>query len=180
MLSIEHYLLLANYNQRMNRQIYESIEFLHPETLLEDRGAFFKSILGTLNHILVGDLIWLQRFSSFSTRYNSLIKLSALPRPNGLDDLLYLDLSALKISREQVDASIVEWLKHEAHRDDFDKNLLYSNTAGVVSERNFGALVSHLFNHQTHHRGQLSTVLHQLNINVGITDFLIDIPDIKT
>ncbi|WP_083849942.1 DinB family protein [Moritella dasanensis] len=60
------------------------------------------------------------------------------------------------------------------------KNLVYSSTSGVVSERNFSALVSHLFNHQTHHRGQLSAVLHQLNINVGITDFFINIPDLKT
>ncbi|CAM3083108.1 DinB family protein [Moritella viscosa] len=56
---------------------------------------------------------------------------------------------------------------------------MYSNTAGAVSERNFGALVSHLFNHQTHHRGQLSTILNQLDIDVGVTDLLIEIEDCR-
>jgi len=56
---------------------------------------------------------------------------------------------------------------------------VYANTAGVVSERNFGALVSHLFNHQTHHRGQLSTILNQLDIDVGVTDLLIEIEDCR-
>jgi len=179
MLSTEHYLLLANYNRRMNRQVYESIEFLQPEILIEDRSAFFKSILGTLNHILVGDLIWLTRFSSFSTRYLSLHKLSEFPRPNGLSDMLYSDLASLKQVRELVDLSIIEWLSHEVKSDDFENTLVYSNTAGVVSERNLGALVSHLFNHQTHHRGQLSTILNQLDIDVGITDILIEIEDCR-
>ena len=179
MLSTEHYLLLANYNRRMNRQVYESIEFLDPESLVEDRSAFFKSILGTLNHILVGALIWLARFSSFSTRYLSLNKLSQLPRPNGLSDMLYSDLASLKQVRGLVDVSIVEWLSHEVKNNDFEGNLVYANTAGVVSERNFGALVSHLFNHQTHHRGQLSTILNQLDIDVGVTDLLIEIEDCR-
>ncbi|MAC46924.1 MAG: hypothetical protein CMI12_08730 [Oceanospirillum sp.] len=56
----------------------------------------------------------------------------------------------------------------------------YSNTQGIVSQRNFAELVSHLFNHQTHHRGQVSTLLSQNGIDIGITDFLMEIPDKNT
>lgn len=49
----------------------------------------------------------------------------------------------------------------------------------VISTRNFGELICHLFNHQTHHRGQLSTLLSQLELNLGVTDFLIDIPEVS-
>ena len=62
---------------------------------------------------------------------------------------------------------------------DFSRNLDYSNTKGVKSTRNFGELVSHLFNHQTHHRGQVSTLLNQMGHDIGTTDYLFDIPEMS-
>ena len=177
MLPAQHYLLFAEYNQRMNGQLYQAIEPLSTETINQDRGLFFQSILGTLNHLLVGDLIWLRRFSYFSERYVSLASLVSWPVPTSLSDIRYRDFSELKQARESLDRLIVEWLTNEVYSEDFIHKLVYANTAGVVSERNFGALISHLFNHQTHHRGQLTTVLSQLGIDVGVTDFLLEIPD---
>lgn len=178
MSSKEHYLLFAHYNQRMNQQIYQAMHSLTPETLNDNKGLFFGSILGTLNHILVGDLIWLKRFANLSERYHALATLSELPQPNALDCILYRDIESLKLARAHVDAIIIQWLSQETRPEDFTKSLKYSNTAGVVSERNFSALVSHLFNHQTHHRGQLTTALNQLNIDIGTTDLLIEIPQL--
>lgn len=173
----QNYLLFAEYNQRMNKQVYQAIEPLSNETINQDSGLFFQSILGTLNHLLVGDLIWLRRFSYFSERYVSLASLVSWPVPTSLSDILYRDFSELRQARESLDRLIVEWLTNEVYSEDFIHKLVYANTAGVVSERNFGALISHLFNHQTHHRGQLTTVLSQLGIDVGVTDFLLEIPD---
>ena len=72
---------------------------------------------------------------------------------------------------------IQEWLSIEVVEDDFDRDLTYTNSKGVVSSRNFSELVSHLFNHQTHHRGQVSALLYQKGADIGVTDFLMDIPD---
>ena len=175
----DHFLLMADYNQRMNNQLFEAADKLTTEELCADRGAFFTSILGTLNHILVGDLIWLSRFSSHSNSYRSLADLSELPKPAGLSDVIYPELSSLRDARSRVDSSIKRWLAEEVKEADFSKSLAYANTKGVVSERNFGELLFHLFNHQTHHRGQVTTLLNQQGIDVGTTDFLIDIPDMK-
>ena len=175
----DHFLLMADYNQRMNNQIFEASSKLSKEELCVDRGAFFDSILGTLNHILVGDLIWLARFSTHSDSYRSLADLSELPRPAGLNEVIYPNLSSLSDARRRVDSSIHLWLAEEVKDADFSKSLAYANSKGVESERNFGELVFHLLNHQTHHRGQVTTLLNQQGIDVGITDFLIDIPDMK-
>lgn len=172
---LSHFILMADYNQRMNGQFSNVIATLSDEIVHQDLGAYFSSIIGTLNHILVGDIIWLTRFSSHETNYLVLKSILELPKPNGLNDMIFPDFSAFKIAREKVDILLSTWLKTEANENDFNKNLAYANTKGIISTRNFGELVCHLFNHQTHHRGQLSTLLNQQGLDVGVTDFLIDI-----
>ena len=172
-----HFILMSDYNQRMNQQIYKVVKELGETEVNADRGAYFKSIIGTLNHILVADLIWLTRFSMHSERYISLQALSVFPKPAGLDDIIFADFISLSEARQKVDLLICRWLKNEVNESDFNEFLKYSNMKGVVSERDFGELVSHLFNHQTHHRGQLSTLLNQMNYDIGGTDFLFEIPD---
>lgn len=67
-----HFQLMAQYNQRMNHQVYQAATQLSAEQLNQDQGAFFGSISGVLNHILVGDLIWLSRFAQHQVSYQSL------------------------------------------------------------------------------------------------------------
>ncbi|KZN62001.1 hypothetical protein N473_20885 [Pseudoalteromonas luteoviolacea CPMOR-1] len=177
---IEHFKLLALYNQRMNCQLINAAKTLKHNQLIDDKGAFFGSILGTLNHLIIGDMIWLLRFSKHSNRYQTLIQLSELPYPTSLNDILYDQLEPLIKVREQVDQAILEWLNNEVQEADFHTTLTYGNTKGEVSEREFSELVSHLFNHQTHHRGQISTLFSQLGVDIGTTDYLIDIPDKKS
>jgi uncharacterized damage-inducible protein DinB len=76
-----------------------------------------------------------------------------------------------------VDEIIEKWLESDTEYSHFQQDLTYQNSRGVVSVRNFAELVAHLFNHQTHHRGQVSALLFQLGVDVGVTDFLMDIPD---
>lgn len=174
---LEHFQLMARYNQRMNRQVYAATANVPAPILERDLGAFFKSILGTLNHLLVTDLIWLDRISRHQRRYESLQKVSRYPKPDALNATLYSDHTELKMVREELDSLIVFWLAEEVKEADFARTFTYTNTRGISSTRNFGELVSHMFNHQTHHRGQLSTLLNQLGIEIGVTDFLVDIPD---
>lgn len=84
-----HFELLAAYNERMNAKIYEAAGRLSAEELGSDRGAFFGLILGTLNHILVGDIIWLKRFTTLACCRSALSDVVKLPDPQGLDQLLF-------------------------------------------------------------------------------------------
>jgi len=176
---LKHFTLMAGYNRRMNTQFIDVITTLSDEEINEDLGTFFSSIIGTLNHILIGDIIWLSRFSDLSNKYRILKTIHELPKPSGLDDILFTDFSSFKIARDRVDLLLLHWLESEVDENDFVKNLAYSNTQGIKSNRNFGELVCHFFNHQTHHRGQLSTLLSQKGLDVGSTDFLMEIPERK-
>ncbi len=172
-----HFKLLANYNQRMNYQVYSAASKLDSTTLNQNLGAFFGSILGTLNHIMVGDLFWLSRFETLSTHYSSLRQLHDLPKPKALDDIIFPSFEELQFNREIIDKIMINWIYDELSPEDFALNLNYSNSKGLAGSRNFAEVLSHFFNHQTHHRGQVSTLLSQHKLDVGTTDFLIDIPD---
>ncbi len=156
--TLHHFQLMAQYNLRMNAQVYAAASQLSAEDLAQDMGAFFKSILGTLNHILVGDLFWLNRFALL----------------HGADSNKFSSIKTLKTF--PLDLVIQEWLTKDACHEDFKQDLTYHNSKGEGASRDFGELVAHLFNHQTHHRGQVSTLLSQKGIDVGGTDFLMDIP----
>jgi uncharacterized damage-inducible protein DinB len=171
-----HFELLSTYNQWMNLKIYEAAGRLSAEELSEDRGAFFGSILGTLNHIVVGDRIWLKRFATHPSCGDSLGQVAALPNPAGLDQILFEDLGELFSHRKWLDTQILGWVPTLSDAD-LDYALPYQNTKGVSSTRRFSYLVLHFFNHQTHHRGQISTMLHQAGEDVGATDLLALIPE---
>ena len=174
MQSVTHFQYMANYNQRLNTQVYDAAGQLSNEELTADMGAFFKSILGTMNHILVGDLLWLNRFATIKS-FSSLQALKNFPKPQSLDQLLFEDFKQLKRIRVELDTLIHEWLHTNAMETDFQQNLTYRNSKGEVSSKDFSELLHHFFNHQTHHRGQVSTLLNQTGIEVGVTDFVVDV-----
>lgn len=171
-----HFELLACYNQSMNEQIYHAATVLDAEQLNKDLGAFFGSICCTLNHILVGDIIWLKRFSEHPAGFASLEAIRVLPSPTALSEVLFSDFTELHRVRMAVD-TIIQSFALEAREEDFSAALAYSNTKGEAFVKPFGLLVQHLFNHQTHHRGQVSTLLSQSGIDIGVTDLLMLIPD---
>lgn len=176
-MSLEHFKFMAKYNKRMNLQVYKAAEQLTNEQLHEDRRAFFGSVLGTLNHVIVGDLIWLERFRFHSDNYNSLADLQKYDTPRALSHILYTDYRTLEEARAGIDELILKWIDTELTESDLKRDFHYSNAHDVKSVRNFSEVLSHFFNHQTHHRGQVSTLLHQFDCDVGVTDYLIDIPD---
>ncbi len=168
--------LMANYNQRMNKSIFEAASKLGASELSENRGAFFGSILGTLNHILVGDTIWLKRFSDHPENMKSLDYVRGLDRPSTLDTILYREFDALKIARTKMD-DVIQAFTCELTDKILSSSLSYRNTKGDPFTKNFDALIQHFFNHQTHHRGQVTTLLSQAGIDSGVTDLLVDIPN---
>ena len=167
---------MANYNQRLNKQVYTATAALTTAQLNEDRGAFFGSVLATLNHVLTGDLLWLSRFRQHPSAFGSLKGIEEFPAFVSLDQLAFGDLNELTQSRIKLDELIISWIKNDVAETDFHKDIAYTDTKGTVYKRNFGELLAHFFNHQTHHRGQVSTLLMQYGHDIGVTDFLIDIP----
>jgi uncharacterized damage-inducible protein DinB len=165
-----HFELLATYNQWMNNKVYEAALRLDNTELTKDRGAFFGSILGTLNHIYVGDIIWLKRFASHPTS-PSFPDVIELPTPSHLDQILFEDIGDLAKQRAWLDNQIIHWVEQLSDQD-LDSLLSYHNTKGIPANKHFGSLILHFFNHQTHHRGQVTTLLSQAGEEVGITDLL--------
>lgn len=173
-----HLRLMAEYNGWMNRKLVAAARRLTAAELTLDRGAFFGSILGTLNHLLVGDTIWLKRFAEHPARFSALDPVRKLPPPSALDQHLFDSLGPLAAHREMLDAAILDWTG--ALRDaDLDQELRYANTKGIFATRSFYALAVHFFNHQTHHRGQATALLNQAGADVGVTDLLALIPDLE-
>jgi uncharacterized damage-inducible protein DinB len=172
----QHLELLASYNAWMNLKVYEAAARLDARELVRDRGAFFGSVLGTLNHIVAGDTIWLQRFATHPACGLSLRQVVELPAPVSLDQLLFADLQALATHRVWLDAQITQWIAGLT-QSDLEHVLHYRNTRGIAANKRYASLILHFFNHQTHHRGQVSTLLQQAGEGIGVTDLLALIPD---
>ena len=173
---LRHIRLMSQYNQWMNAKLYETAAKLSPSQLAESRGAFFGSLLGTLNHIMVGDIIWLQRLAGHPVAHPSLDSLRARERPTSLDTILHTGFGRLAEERKKLDEIIIAWTA-ELSAADLDHPLEYRNMKGVPQRKLFGTLVLNLFSHQTHHRGQATTLLCQAGLDVGVTDLLALIPE---
>lgn len=171
-----HFALLADYNQWMNRRLYDAAATLPHAELAADRGAFFKSILGTLNHLVVADTIWLKRFRAHPSRAKALASLDDAATPAALDAMLYPDLAQLRERREWLDEVIVAWV-NSLDGATLMSELDYTSIQGVPARRAVSGVLVHFFNHQTHHRGQVSTLLSQAGVDVGVTDLLVRIPN---
>lgn len=169
--------LMAEYNCYMNAQIYDAAAKLSLEELQADKGAFFGSIFGTLNHICAADTIWLNRFAQVSTVFPALDGLAAYPNPTSLRQAIAPDFAGLRNYRVAIDTMIGAWA-HELTPERLASSLTYTDMAGTRSTKVLGALVQHFFNHQTHHRGQVTTLLSQYGVDVGVTDLLMIIPNI--
>lgn len=167
--------LMAEYNRWINERMFEAAASLDATELSADKGAFFGSILGTLNHIVVADTIWLHRFATHPLGFAKLEGLAEFPRPASLSQVIAADLAGLRQHRARLDGLIEEWVA-ELTPEHLAADLVYGNMAGSVQRRSFAALLQHFFNHQTHHRGQVSTLLSQSGVDVGVTDLLAVIP----
>ncbi len=152
-----HYILMANYNQWMNIKIYNVCSNIPDADRKKDMGAFFKSIHGTLNHILYGDIAWINRFK------DKPINLS-------LGQDIYSDFEELRNERVRLDVELIEWVSNLDSAWLETTFEFKSMVDGKTRSANAWVYVSHLFNHQTHHRGQVTTLIKQLDYDPGVTD----------
>jgi len=171
----EDIVLFARYNAAMNRKLYAAAAQLPDEALHAERGAFFGSLSGTLNHILAADTIWLRRFMAHPAGFRSLQEVAGLPAPSSLAHRHGDDLDTLLALRLRLDA-VITALAAELNDADLAHALAYRNARGDCRTQ-FGSLLLHFFNHQAHHRGQASTLLSQAGVDLGVTDLLEQIPE---
>ena len=143
----EHYRMFARYNQWANRRLYAAAADLSESEYRADHGAFFGSIHGTLNHLLVTDRIWMQRMSGTGESYSR------------LDLILHEELSELRAARGAEDERIIGWV------DTLDDDAL-SGTFSYMRVSSpepvtqpLGPALAHLFNHHAHHRGQAHALI---------------------
>jgi uncharacterized damage-inducible protein DinB len=149
----------ARYNRWQNQSLLTACAKLTDDTRKRNMGAFFKSIHATLNHLLVGDVLWLSRFGGEPHQISA------------LDQLLYDNFDEFKQQRAWADDRI----------DRFVMSLTDARIAEPLTFRRLGGdkgvltlplaiCIMQMFNHQTHHRGQLTTLLMQCGVDPGVTD----------
>ena len=139
--------MLAEYNHWANERLYEASSKLSDTQYREDRGAFFASMHGTLNHLLIGDRIWLSRF------------VGGKNEPRELDGILFESFQDLWQARQQEDARIKAYIASLDERK-LTATITYRTTRSpTIIEQELGPLLVHFFNHQTHHRGQAHCIL---------------------
>lgn len=168
--------LMARYNQWMNVRLYAQAADLDEAELQADRGAFFGSILATLAHIFAADTHWLKRFATAMPGMASLDYVRAAPLPELVRGITFPDFTQLRAGREALDAAIIAFTQ-EATDDLYAQPLSYTNSAGESHTKTGGLVLRHVFNHQTHHRGQVTTLFSQLGVDVGATDLSVLIPE---
>ncbi|NES19127.1 MAG: damage-inducible protein DinB [Symploca sp. SIO3E6] len=156
----DYFQRLSQYNQWMNKRLYQVCEAIPDSVRKEDRGAFFRSIHGTLNHILLADKVWLGRF------YAQPFEIQSLAQE------LYTEFETLHQERQNTDKEIQDWVDSLT-----EEQLALPLTFTSVSQPRecvfpLWHAALHFFNHQTHHRGQLTTLLSQSGFEPGVTDLL--------
>lgn len=146
----QHFMMFAAYNRWANARIYDAASELSEDEFQRDVGAAFGSLMGTLNHILVTDRIWMKRFTGEGDA------------PAKLDTILHRELSSLREARQAEDARIVAWIGAMTP-EGLAGRFTYITVTDVrtISQRLSPAL-GHVFNHQTHHRGQAHAILTML------------------
>ena len=156
-----HFAMLAAYNAWANERVYAAAGTLSDAEYRADRGAFFKSVHGTLNHLLVTDRIWMRRLTG------------AGDAPTRLDAILFDDLDALHAARRAEDERIVRFV-NELDGEALAGKIRYRTITNPVEiEQPLASALTHLFNHQTHHRGQVHCLLTGLKGDAPSLDLIL-------
>lgn len=156
----DHFGRFARYNAWANGRLLDAVGALPPHEVWAPRKAFFGSIMATFNHILVADRVWLARMTGTDQSWFT-----------GLDQILHDDLAEFRVARQAMDRTIVDAVAILP----LTGTLRYTNSQGP-QEKPWPLLLGHVFNHQTHHRGQIHDMLSQCGVTPPALD-LVYFPD---
>ena len=150
--------MMTTYNQWFNERLFKCCGALSDQDLKRDRGAFFKSIYGTLNHLLECDYQFLASFTA-----------QPVP-PRSESAFLYPAFADMWQARSALDRRLCDWSRTPTPEWLLKPVTFESRADGLPRTVPRAAFVVHMFNHQTHHRGQVTTLLSQAGLDVGLTD----------
>lgn len=148
---IYQHIVLAYWTKWANRRLFDACAQLSEEEYLKPRACAFGSIHGTLNHMLVADIIWLGRFSGIDSGISS------------LDEPLHEGFEDLRAAREAEDGNIIDVMTGLCERDP-DQDFSYHSVDGTPQSMPLGLVMTHFFTHHAHHRGQVHVLLSQTSI----------------
>src|SRR5215203_4643627 len=153
--------MMAAYNAWANRRLYDAAAALPDADYRGDRGAFFKSVHGTLNHLLVADRIWMRRFTGEGDA------------PTRLDAILFEQRDELRAARRAEDERILRYVEGLTDAA-LAGRIRYRNISNSAEfEQPLAPALLHLFNHQTHHRGQVHGLLTALTGEAPSLDLIL-------
>ncbi|MFZ5792326.1 MAG: DinB family protein [Pseudomonadota bacterium] len=164
MADLPYFRRLARYNRWANRRLYSACSELTRAEWEAPRSGFFPSLQKTLNHILVGDRIWMSRFEGVEHGFRR------------LDEVPFLAFAELRRVREAEDERILVFLGNLTE-DRLAEDLAYRNMAGEAKRTPFLWALAHVFNHQTHHRGQAHAMLSGTRVAPPPIDLLYFLPE---
>lgn len=160
MLTPAYCVTMARYNAWQNRQLKRAFRALDSAALTQDRGAFFGSILATASHLLWADRLWLSRFAGTKAPEGGIAQSTALAGT----------LPDWEVLRFQTDGALLLWAER-VHAVDLAGDMTWwSGAIGAEMRRPVGQCVAHMFNHQTHHRGQIHAMLTAAGSTAPVSD----------
>lgn len=165
----KNFRMMSLYNQRMNNQLMGHCLTLSADILTKDTDSFFPNIISYWNHILFGDLILLGRLAANNIGSLSPLDFSEFPKPISPQDIYHTNLLDIALLRTQIDVLIIRYCKNLTEND-CDRFITYTTTEGDVISKAVADITQHIFNHQTHHRGQLTCLMSQAGVDYGCMD----------
>jgi uncharacterized damage-inducible protein DinB len=146
-----HFVMMANYNEWANARLFRAAAGVNEALYRKEVGAYFGSLHGTLNHLLVSDRIWMRRLTGTGEH------------PGKLNAILFDDLPSLNAARVEEDSRIIA-LVQSLDGPAFEEVWDYRTLNGTPQRQRRREILAHLFNHQTHHRGQAHVILTILGV----------------
>jgi uncharacterized damage-inducible protein DinB len=166
---VKNFIMMSLYNQRINVQLMESCLKLPNNILNKETHSFFPNIISYWNHLLFGDLILVGRLALNEIANLSPQDLLVFPIPRAPKDIYFSTLLDIAVIRAQLDKVIIQYCSNLTEAD-CDKFITYTTTEGIEITRAVADVTQHIFNHQAHHRGQLTCVLSQFGVDYACMD----------
>jgi uncharacterized damage-inducible protein DinB len=166
-----HFAFLARYNRETNGALSGLLAALPPSELSKPRGSYFGSIQGLLDHVIMCDINWLRRFRELFGGDEPLNRPRLSPPGHAWTTFEFPIFEEFARERAVVDAIFEDWIAL-ADTARFGEVLAYSDSHGLPRRYCAREALDHVFNHQTHHRGQVSQILDELGIQHDYSNLL--------
>lgn len=167
-----HFAYLARYNRSANEQLIGHLALLPASELVKARGSYYGSIQGLLDHVFTGDMNWLRRFRELCSSDEPLLRANIQPPGTAWAACTFPHFNDYRRERAAVDAILEDWIALTKNSR-FGEILAYSDFRGNPRRYYLRDALDHMFNHQTHHRGQISQILDEMGVTHDFSNLIL-------